>query len=413
MRQNDRALNRVDQVAAWHLCIGCGACKWACPHGVVDLVNIPELGIRPTVNQDGCQACRRCVEVCPGVHLKHDQPPEDYVETLWPEWGPIRQMYRAYAAEEDIRFVTSSGGIATALALYGVERAGMDGVLHIRSAPENPLICIATFSRTREEVVQAIGSRYAPAALCQAFDLIKQARGPCMFIGKPCDVAALRKAQKIDVELDAKVGLTISIFCAGTPSQDGTQAILRGMGIQNTCQVQSFRYRGHGWPGEATAVLSSGEQRTMSYEDSWGNILSKHVSWRCRLCPDGTGEFADISCGDMWAERGDDSQGLSLVLIRNECGNRFWDAEKMEEYIRAHKCESDWLARSQPSLLNKKYQIWGRIKAMSLLGCPVPAYQGFAIRRLWMTELSLKKKIKSVLGTIKRIVSRRLDKPYI
>jgi coenzyme F420 hydrogenase subunit beta len=36
----------------------------------------------------------------------------------------------------------------------------------------------------------------------------------------------------------------------------------------------------------------------MSYADSWGGILSRHVQFRCKICPDGTGGFADVVCAD-------------------------------------------------------------------------------------------------------------------
>jgi hypothetical protein len=37
------------------------------------------------------------------------------------------------------------------------------------------------------------------------------------------------------------------------------------------------------------------------------------------LCPDSTGEFADISCGDPWYKKPEsDEPGMSLVLVRTE-----------------------------------------------------------------------------------------------
>ena len=58
--------------------------------------------------------------------------------------------------------------------------------------------------------------------------------------------------------------------------------------------------RGDGWPGSVTAVTASGKVAHMSYADSWGDILSHHVQFRCKVCPDGTGAFSDISCGTVW-----------------------------------------------------------------------------------------------------------------
>ena len=47
--------------------------------------------------------------------------------------------------------------------------------------------------------------------------MIQNAPAPCVFIGKPCDVAAVENVRRLRPALDEKVGLTIAIFCAGTP----------------------------------------------------------------------------------------------------------------------------------------------------------------------------------------------------
>ena len=88
----------------------------------------------------------------------------------------------------------------------------------------------------------------------------------------------------------------------------------------------AFRYRGNGWPGQATATLRDGNTRSMSYHDSWGKILSHHVQHRCKVCADGTGTAADLVCADAWVsdERGypvfEERDGVSLIVTRNAKG---------------------------------------------------------------------------------------------
>ena len=58
----------------------------------------------------------------------------------------------------------------------------------------------------------------------------------------------------------------------------------------------------------------------MSYMESWG-FLQRYRPYRCYLCPDGTGELADLSCGDPWyREILEDEPGHSLVVVRTERG---------------------------------------------------------------------------------------------
>ena len=48
------------------------------------------------------------------------------------------------------------------------------------------------------------------------------------------------------------------------------------------------------------ATLREFTERTMSYHNSWGKILSRHVQHRCKICADGTGNPADLVCADAW-----------------------------------------------------------------------------------------------------------------
>ncbi|HNY47272.1 MAG TPA: Coenzyme F420 hydrogenase/dehydrogenase, beta subunit C-terminal domain, partial [Casimicrobium sp.] len=72
--------------------------------------------------------------------------------------------------------------------------------------------------------------------------------------------------------------------------------MLKRMGVDDPAKVTSLRYRGHGWPGRATVSFRTDgriETHDLSYEQSWGEVLQKYRQWRCYICPDHSGEFAD------------------------------------------------------------------------------------------------------------------------
>jgi len=416
----DKRLWRADRVAAWRLCMGCGACKWACPVSAISLCDIVDKGIRPIVDESLCQKCGRCVDVCPGIKLAHGEPSKGCIEELISNWGPILQLQEGFATDKEIRFQGSSGGAATAIALWAVEKGGFAGVLHIKVDPNDPIRNIPTFSRTRADLMQTVGSRYAPAAPCQDFDQIKQADGPCVFIGKPCDCAALRKACKMDADLGARVGLIVSIFCAGTPTTGGTLVILQALKVEYPAQVISFRYRGHGWPGATMAVVRDQKtidrikaecrQYSMSYAKAWGDILTKHGQLRCRLCPDKTGEFADISLGDPWYREVQKDPGRSLILIRSRIGKKIWEVLQDHGYLEIESTIWNRLPDSQRSLYQGRCALWGRILMMKIWMIPVPVLSGFNLRENWK-NLPLRQKVKTLSGTVRRIIQRNWVNP--
>ena len=407
-----RRFKTVSEIAAWRLCTGCGACAAACPEKNLTLVDVPTLGLRPFRVSTGCRHCGRCVAVCPGVEMTKEKTDAGAIPKLRKGWGEILEIWEGYACDPEIRYQGSSGGVATAISLFCLEKERMTAVLQIRAHPEIPWRNVPVLSVDRTDVVMCTGSRYSPASPCEKIDMIKNASSPCVFIGKPCDVAALRKFQNLDQEIVSKVGLAISIFCAGTPSTAGTKAVFSALGVSED-QVEQISYRGCGWPGTTKVKLHSPNDKEleMGYEQSWGAILSKYVQFRCRICPDSTGEFADICCGDAWHRNIDGSQpGYSLVLVRTEKGRKTLTAAIKAGYVHLRKADPDALPLSQMPLLNKKRNIWGRVLAMRMLAVPCPRFKGFSLFANWR-ELSLRDKSQSLLGTAYRIISRRWNKP--
>ena len=410
---NGKKILSIEQVAQWRLCLGCGACVSVCKENAISMVDVEDVGLRPRVDSRRCQQCHECISVCPGVQLSHTESMDGQIPELSEGWGPVLEIWEGWAVDEQIRLKSSSGGAATALSLFCLEKAGMAGVLHTAADADKPWANVTVMSRNRGELLAGCGSRYAPASPGEKFNQIAEESSPCVFVGKPCDAAALGKARKINAKLDAKIGLAVSIFCAGTPSTKGTFKLLEAMGTEAS-EVARFDYRGNGWPGQARAKLkgAEGKELKMSYEESWGKILSRHVQLRCRLCPDGTGEFADIAVGDPWYRKVESGEpGRSLVLVRTEKGREIVHKAMQEGYLQLEQVEADVLPRSQGSLLWKRRNLRGRLWAMRLLGVPVPCYEGFSLKENWK-KLSFKAKVRAVFGTIKRFVSRGWLKPW-
>lgn len=407
-----RKLTSVADVVAWRLCLGCGACVEVCPAKALALVDVQDDGLRPRCDPGECSHCGDCLEVCPGAAIEGPPPAEDGIISLRRSWGNVLEMWEGYAADPQIRFLGSSGGIATALSLFSLEKAGLGGVLHIAARQDAPLTNVAVISRDRPELLLRTGSRYAPAATCSGLSLLQPGGPACLFVGKPCDVVALRKWQALQPRAGQAVALAVSIFCAGTPSTRGTRHVLEKLGVPPQ-QVAEFRYRGCGWPGRATAVTAAhpDADHSMSYEESWGQILSKHVQFRCRLCPDSTGELADISCGDPWyREVEPDDPGRSLVLVRTQAGRQFLRLAMQEGYVCLEPAEPHTLPRSQRSLLQRRQHLWGRLLALRALRVPIPRYRGFSLLTNWLF-LPMREKGRSLAGTIARAVQRQWTRP--
>jgi coenzyme F420 hydrogenase subunit beta len=405
-------IDKLMDVRDWRLCLGCGACAYICPDQKVHLVDYAAEGIRPAVNASDCGDCRLCLDVCPAVQSDFQragfESSDGFNAAFTKQWGPVLALWEGHATDPEIRFKGSSGGALTALSAYCVEMLGFHGVLHIGQDPDDAIRNCTRLSRTRKELVAATGSRYSPASVGNGLGLVEDAPSPCAIIGKPAEIAAVRNARGLRPELDQKVGLTMSFFCAESPATQGTENLLKQMGVE-TSVLRDLRYRGLGWPGHfaPTCDGDTGPRQKMTYRHSW-TFLQAYRPWSVQLWPDGSGELADISCGDPWYEEPDGKNpGFSLVVARTKRGREIIEGAIAAGYLTLTPAESWKLAKSQSGLAQKKGAVWGRRLALRLCGLPVTRLAGLDLWSCWR-QLSVPEQIRSVLGSVRRIFARKL-----
>lgn len=406
-----RKLKNLQDVVDWGLCIGCGACYSACDKGGVSLVDIESVGIRPQFNET-CGSCTKCLPICPGYTVDGtlEIGPLPIATQADHEFGPALEIWEGYAADPEIRYKGSSGGVLSALSLYCLEQEEMEFVLHSGMDPEQPWKNKTFVSKTPEEILARTGSRYAPSSPCEGLREIENSKGVGVFIGKPCDTAAVSALRRQQPELDEKIGLVLTFFCAGTPSTQGTLELAELLNVQSDA-IDSVRYRGEGWPGRFKITYANGlKEESLSYQDSWGR-LTKHRPLRCNLCPDGLGRVADISCGDAWNKFTDETGdiGRSVVIVRTQRGREILHRAIAANYIELKPVESTAVLTAQENLLGRRRELFGRLLGMRLLLVPTPKFIGLSLFHSWIRLPSLKK-VKSLLGAMWRIVQRGLWK---
>lgn len=402
-------IKTLQDVVDWGLCTGCGACYYACSEGAVSLVNIESVGIRPKFEDSRCGSCTKCLSICPGYSVDAHLAvvPQSKQSEAEHAFGPAIEIWEGYASDSEIRYRGSSGGVLTALSLYCLEREDMSFVLHSAMDEERPWLNKTVKSESRKELLGRTGSRYAPSSPCAGLAEIETSDKPCVFIGKPCDTAAVSMLRQENPKLDQRLGLVLTFFCAGTPSTQGTLDVAASLGIHSE-QIDSVRYRGEGWPGPFKILYDDGKrEQSLSYDESWSK-LTHYRPMRCNLCPDGLGRVADISCGDAWENASDDGNpGISLVVVRTARGQRILREAVAAKYVTLRPVTAANVFAAQGSLLRRRTEIWGRILGLKLFGIPTPKFSGFSLFRSWL-QIPLSRKASTILGTARRAMKRTL-----
>lgn len=405
----------IEEVVERQLCTGCGVCAYLEP-ARYEMANSLPFGRRPFTRDSAPPASGIAAKACPGRELPAAELEAGIPHPeLHADWGPVYSVWEGWADDSAVRSAASSGGIASALAAFALESGAATGVLHIGSSPDAPYLNQTRLSESTEALLSTTGSRYSPASPAEGLDRIERGAGPAVFIGKPCDVAATVRAAAERPALSERLALTIGIFCAGTPSTEGNLALLRLAGVEDPATVKSLRFRGHGWPGDWVVEYETEDggigTHRMSYAESWG-FLQRYRQWRCYICPDHTGEHADVAVGDPWYREVEPGEpGRSLVVARTARGRQFVLRAAEAGYIRLVAEDATLLPRSQPNLLKTRGGLWGRLIALRLANAAVPAFPGYKLFRTWWRELTWREKLQSVLGTAKRIHRKRLRHP--
>ncbi|SHN38048.1 coenzyme F420 hydrogenase subunit beta [Duganella sacchari] len=396
----------LETISAGGLCTGCGLCQ-SVTGGKAKMAFNQHGFLRPVLLQPLTPADDTLVRaVCPGLGLTHARETASY----HPLWGPLVAVRTGYALDPALRHGGSSGGAISGLLSYLLESGKVDYVLHIGASLSEPLINEIKLSHNRAEVLANAGSRYAPSAPLTGIDALLARPGRFAFVGKPCDVAALRKYAQHNPQVNEKVPYMLSFMCAGVPSMKGTVAILKRFDVQPD-EVRSFAYRGNGWPGMTRVETHAGAVHETDYATSWGTVLNRHLQARCKICPDGIGEFADVVCADAWYGKDGypdfaEQEGRSLVISRTGQGEQLLAEATAAGYLSVAPLDVDEIRKMQPYQENRKQMVLARVLALRLMGRPAPAYHRLRLQRTaWMG--GLKANAKNFLGMVKRLALNR------
>ncbi len=384
------------------MCLGCGLCSILTNDKIS--IKIDERGYYvPTIEVPlSKEENIKIKRACPGIHMEGKKGQNNNV------WGSVVDVLKGHSLSPAIRYHGASGGVVTSLAISLIAEGVVDYILQVGIKDGSVLENELKVSKTKEDVIRCAQSRYAPAiTLGYLKKYLTENDGNFAFIGKPCDIAGLKNFFALYPEYKKKCIVTISIFCAGMPNYNATRDGYEGSGrIEEPISIQ---YRGDGCPGFFTAKWNDGYEYKVSYTDSWKRFLGRNLNFRCKVCPDGVGLLSDISVGDAWSTINgypdfEESEGESLVVIRNSLGYRILEMARRKNYVTMDKLEIDKLKEIQTFQYQRRIVMGWRLLPLYILKPRLFSFKNMGIICSF-SKCSMMNGLRELKGSLIRFLS--------
>lgn len=291
------------------------------------------------------------------------------------ELGRYRLGLAARAADERILENASSGGVMVAIAKYLMDKGLVDGATACRFSYGEPGPRTEVYLATSfDELLASQGSKYCPTSMNTLVRKCTHSGRRYLFIGTPCQVAALRLAMRADAAIKQTFPFTMANFCGGYRDFRCLDDIIRSHGL-DPAEVCFFRFRGGGQPGSMLVRTRTGREACEAYPDYAGRS-SVPKQKRCWYCIDATGELADFACGDAWVDRFlQDRHNWSIILARSEPAEEIINQMNATNYIVSRPVSAEEICRSQQdNLRSKKFRQKSRMRASRMLGIAMPRW---------------------------------------
>lgn len=210
-------------------CTGCFGCANICPSGCITLKDNLYGELHPVINTDACINCGLCENTCPSNHL--------------PKFNDPNHCYAAWTKDYALRCECASGGLGTLLSRFSIQH--YHGVV-FGTRYNKELMPVTDASESVEGLNAFKGSKYVQSIVGNKTyknikTYLKEGRF-VLYIGTPCQIAALNNFLKVDYERL----ITVDLLCHGvTPTKYFLEEIHYLIKKKHLKNIDNVRFRGN------------------------------------------------------------------------------------------------------------------------------------------------------------------------
>jgi coenzyme F420 hydrogenase subunit beta len=327
------------EVVATNLCTGCAACVMACPRDVLEYDHAETyhpFNVELSTAADDCvhgqRGCDICTRACPRFRdweVECDQALFGRAREPEEVTGVRRGVFLARATDPAVLQRGQDGGLVSALLLWGLETGRIEGALTSRLSPVRTWDGEPFLATTRDEVLEAAGSRYTYAASPLAMkEAERRGLKRLALVGMSCQASINGTLQARRVNKYARrIEITLGLLCSKSFAYDGLAQVITedyGVPLDDIAKV-NIKGRFQLWR------RSTGEQVEIPLKQ-----LAQATREGCKLCPDFAAEHADVATGGLGQR-----DGWTLAVVRTQRGQDWMGAAEAAGVITVRPGEDD------------------------------------------------------------------------
>lgn len=328
-------------------CCGCTACEQVCAKNAISMIEDSEGFHYPVIDKDLCVNCALCEKVCAFAQPQYTNSKEPTV-------------YATHLKETEERKRSSSGGIFFAIASWVISQSG---VVYGAAFDEKFQLSHIGVDNLKD-LERLRGSKYLQSTMGNNYkeirELLKQGRW-VYFVGTGCQVAGLKSF----LRKEYPTLVTSDIVCHGVPNQKLFNKHIEYLGKKVKGRITEYKFRNTEQWGQyenytflknkKVYSITTGSYTLSPYIYAFESLYTQRYScYDCKFAQ--IPRQGDITLADYWGVKKffsqiDAKNGVSLVLVNSELGQKVWEQIK-EGLVYHESCIEDG-AKYNLNLINK------------------------------------------------------------
>lgn len=309
-------------------CTGCGACIARCPRKCISFINDDMDNVYPFVDSNTCVECGMCVIACPSLNGI--------------EKNKVVKAYASWSTNNEERLRSASGGVASALYRFFVEK----GYMCYGASVSSDFSINITSTNKSDELAQFQNSKYSYSSMESVYQdvemRLKNDEG-VFFVGLPCQVSALKTFLR--KEYDAL--FTADLVCHGVCSNEYLKQHIEKIEKTQNAHADSLCFRDPQYKTEKYHFTLRNDKGEVIYnkspleDDVYQIGYHKAITYRdnCYSCKYASRDrCGDITLGDYWLlgvkiPFGYNKENVSLIFENTLKAEQWLRKASKEKYI--------------------------------------------------------------------------------